>query len=92
MVQDTPHNKRVTMRNITIQETTECKKKKVTRKQREMGDDIQTNHDISKTEKSKNTNDAPSVIVEKEVEKEEINHDISETEKSKHKLCLKCNS
>ena len=46
MVQDTLKTNIVTMKDITTQETTENKKKKMTRKQRERDDDIQTNHDI----------------------------------------------
>ena len=49
-----------------------------------MEDYVLTNHDISKTERSKNTKDALSVIVEKEVEKEEINQKITESKKKKN--------
>ena len=55
----------------------------MTRKQSERDNDIQTNHDISKIERDKNTKGTPSEIVEKVVEKEEINYDILEKEKSK---------
>ena len=46
IVQDTLKTNIVTMKDIATQETTENKKKKMTRKQRERDDDIQTNHDI----------------------------------------------
>ena len=46
MVQDTLKTNIVTMKDIATQDTTENKKKKMTRKQSERDNDIQTNHDI----------------------------------------------